>query len=260
MAECDRDGREVFLDAYAVGELAPVVQRALLERGLTAARALAATDPVPPGLLPRDPYAPSQDVWQVVSASFVGDLAYADVLSDLGFRPIRRFWRMLLDLSSTLPAEPPAPAGVSRRSVAGDGDRRALHALFNASFAEHFGSTHERAFDAWIAASRHSRAPIPSAGGSRPSTVRMSACASSTTRRRSSARDTCAPSAWSRTRVGAGSADGCWRARRRMPSAVGGPASRSLCDGENTTGATALYESVGFATRQVIDVWCYPLT
>ena len=31
-------------------------------------------------------------------------------------------------------------------------------------------------------------------------------------------------------------------------------------DGENTTGATALYESVGFSTRQVIDLWCYPLT
>ena len=75
VAECDRDGREVFLDAYGVGELAPVVQRALLERGLAAARALAAADPVPPGLLPDDPYALSQDVWQVVSANFAGDRA-----------------------------------------------------------------------------------------------------------------------------------------------------------------------------------------
>ena len=30
-------------------------------------------------------------------------------------------------------------------------------------------------------------------------------------------------------------------------------------DGENTTGATALYDSMGFVQRSAFDVWCYPL-
>ena len=130
VAERDLDGREVFLDAYAVGETASVVQRALLERGLAAAGELARAHPAPAGPPASDPYDLAPDIWQAVSASFAADRAYADVLSGLGFRPIRRFWRMLLDLASVSPTEPPAPAGVSRRVVSGDDDRRALHALF----------------------------------------------------------------------------------------------------------------------------------
>lgn len=259
VAECDRDGREVFLDAYAVGELSTVVQRALLDHGLTAARALATADPVPPGLLPDDPYALSQDVWQVVSASFAGDGAYADVLSDLGFRPIRRFWRMLLDLSSTLPGEPPAPAGVSRRSVAGEGDRRALHALFNASFAEHFGNTHEREFEAWIAGLE----ALPGADPERWWIATLDGedvglCILDDSKeefgegyvRTLGVVEDARGRGIGRWLLECAAADAVRRGRTGLALAV---------DGENTTGATALYESVGFETRQVIDLWCYPL-
>ena len=259
VAERDLDGREVFLDAYAVGELSPVVQRALLEHGLTAARTLATADPVSRGLLPHDLYALSQDVWQVVSASFAGDRAYAVVLSDLGFRPIRRFWRMLLDLSSTLPGEPPAPAGVSRRSVGGEGDRRALHALFNASFAEHFGHTHEREFEDWIAG-------VEALPGTDPGRwwiatldgTDVGLCILDDSKeefgegyvRTLGVVEGARGRGIGRWLLACAAADSVRRGRTGLALAV---------DGENTTGATALYESVGFATRQVIDLWCYPL-
>ncbi len=151
VAERDLDGREVFLDAYAVGETASVVQRALLERGLAAAGELARAHPAPVGPPTGDPYDLAPDTWQAVSASFVADRAYADVLSGLGFRPIRRFWRMLLDLASAH-ADGTACAGgreparrVRRRTIGGCCTR-----CSRTSFAEHFGA-HERGFEEWIA-------------------------------------------------------------------------------------------------------------
>ena len=43
-------------------------------------------------------------------------------------------------------------------------------------------------------------------------------------------------------------------ARQRGRTAIG-----LAVDGANTTGATALYESVGYRIRQEIDLYCYPL-
>ena len=47
-----------------------------------------------------------------------------------------------------------------------------------------------------------------------------------------------------------GAADAVRRGRSAIALAV---------DGANTTGATALYESAGYAIRQEIDVYCYPI-
>ncbi len=260
VAERDLDAREVFLDAFAVGEQSSVVLRALLERGLAAAGGLADDDPVTPAQPPDDAYSLSQDVWQVVSASLGGDHAYADVLAGLGYRPIRRFWRMLLDLASVAPEAPPAPAGVSRRSVAGDADRRILHALFNESFTDHFGNTHERAFDEWIAA-------IEALPGTDPERWWIASlegrdvglCIMDDSKeefgegyvRTLGVVESARGRGIGRWLLECAAADSVARGRSGLALAV---------DGENTTGATVLYESVGFATRQVIDVWCYPLT
>lgn len=258
-AEIDRHGREIFLDAFAIGDSASAVQCALLERGLVTAARLAAADRAPGLPATADPYVLSPLIWQVVSAAYEQDTQYREVLTGLGLRPIRRFWRMLLDLAGTPSDPPPAPPGVSMRVVDGEDDRRVMHRLFCESFAEHFGSSHDRPFEDWIATLEglpgtdpfrwwlalldgrpvgiclldDSKADfgegyvrtlgvIPSARG-RGIATWLLACAA---------------------------ADSVARGRTGLALSV---------DGENTTGATVLYTSVGFATRQVIDVWCYPL-
>jgi len=258
-AEIDRHGREMFLDAFAIGDHAVALQRALLTRGISTASQVAAADPVASAAEVDNPYELSPDIWQVVSAAYEQDEAYRDVLVSLGFRPIRRFWRMLQDLSATPPERPEAPEGVALRIVDGDADRRLMHELFCESFAEHFGSSNDRPFEDWIATvealpgtdpsrwwiATHNGQPVgicllddskaefgegyvrtlgvvPAARGRGVATWLL-ACAA---------------------------ADSAARGRTGLALSV---------DGENTTGATALYTSVGFATRQVIDVWCYPL-
>ena len=148
---------------------------------------------------------------------------------------------------------------MSRRSVAGEGDRRALHALFNASFAEHFGNTHEREFEAWIAGIE----ALPGADPERWWIATLDGedvglCILDDSKeefgegyvRTLGVVEDARGRGIGRWLLECAAADAVRRGRTGLALAV---------DGENTTGATALYESVGFETRQVIDVWCYPL-
>jgi ribosomal protein S18 acetylase RimI-like enzyme len=143
--------------------------------------------------------------------------------------------------------------------VDGDADRRLIHALYCESFAEHFGSSNDRPFDDWIAS-------VEGLPGTDPSRW------------------------WIATLDGkpvgicllddskAEFGEGYVRTLGVIPAARGrGIATWLLAcaaadcvergrtgialsvDGANTTGATVLYASVGYSTRQVIDVWCYPL-
>lgn len=259
VVELDTDGREVFLDAYAVGGMAAAVQRALIERGLAAAGELAHTHPAPAGTPVDDPYVLAPGIWQAASASFAADGAYAEVLADLGFRPIRRFWRMLLDLAAREPIEPLAPEGVSKRVVSGDEDRRMLHALFTESFAEHFGA-HERGFDEWMA----SVEALPGADPTRWWIATLDGtdvglCILDDSKaefdegyvRTLGVLESARGRGIGRWLLECAAADAVARERTGLALAV---------DGENATGATALYESVGFTVRHAIDVWCQPLS
>jgi ribosomal protein S18 acetylase RimI-like enzyme len=187
------------------------------------------------------------------------DLAYGAVLGAAGFRPVRRFWRMSLDLAGRSTAEPDAPAGVTVRVAVTDADRRVIHALEQDSFAEHFGSGHDEAYEQWLenleARPGHDpdRCWIASLDG-----VPVGLCildhslaefGDDHVRRLGvvqSAR---------------GRGIGRWLLERAAAQAAaqGHRALALSVDGENTTGATALYESVGFVTGHVVDVWCYPL-
>jgi ribosomal protein S18 acetylase RimI-like enzyme len=259
VAELDLLGREVFLDAYALGPDSARLLLELLESGMADAAELARDQPAPPGPRPEDPYQLSQDVWQVVSASFAADRQYAGVLARLGFRAIRRFWRMLQDLTDVTATPPPAPAGVTRRVVEGESDRRSLHAVFSTSFADHFGSTHDQPYDQWIA----SVSALPGADPERwwiasldGADVGLCIVDDSKAEFGEGYVRTLGviPSARgrgiARWLLACAAADSVARGRSGLALAV---------DGENATGATELYESVGFSTRQVIDVWCYPL-
>lgn len=68
-----------------------------------------------------------------------------------GGREIRHFWRMTIDLDDAPPPVPPAPPGVTLRHPRDDeDDLRAVHAIVETSFADHFGHTDDRTYDEWI--------------------------------------------------------------------------------------------------------------
>ncbi len=258
-AEIDRHGREMFLDAFAIGEHAVDVQRELLTRGLGAAVQVAALDPATDTSQIANPYELSPDVWQVVSAAYEQDEEYRLVLTSLGFRPIRRFWRMLQDLSSTASERPEPPPGVALRVVDGEDDRRLMHALFCVSFAEHFGSSNDRPFEEWMA----SVEGLPGADPERWWIATLDGqpvgiCLLDDSKAEFG-------EGYVRTLgvvpAGRGRGVATWLlACAAADCAARGRTAIALSvDGENTTGATALYASVGYVTRQVIDVWCYPL-
>jgi ribosomal protein S18 acetylase RimI-like enzyme len=258
--EFDRHGREFFLDAYSLGTARSTIARALLEDGLRTAVGIATADPVPSGTgVPEDPYELSPDIWQVVGGTFAQDHEYVRVLQSLGFRPIRRFWRMLCDLADAPDAEPDPPAGVTKRVVSGESDRRLLHELFETSFAEHFGSTHDEPFEEWIARVEASPGNDPSRWwiaelDGRP----VGLCILDDSKAEFG-------EGYVRTlgvlKEARGRGIGRWLLQCGAVDAVQrGRSSIALTvDGANTTGATALYESVGYAIRQEIDVYCYPL-
>jgi mycothiol synthase len=87
-----------------------------------------------------------QHVHVLRSSVYAGDERAHSLLGDRGFRPVRSFYRMVIDL----PSAPPAPAwpdGITIRRLR-HGEERLLHVVIEDSFAEHWG--HERRdFDEW---------------------------------------------------------------------------------------------------------------
>jgi mycothiol synthase len=258
-AELDIPGREVFLDAFAVGPRAAELQRLLLAGGLAAVANVAEQDTAATTQGIDDPYAMSEAFWQVLTAAFSQDMGYAEQIQLLGFRPIRRFWRMLCQLDGLQSVEPAAPAGVSKRVVSGEVDERLLHRLFQESFAEHFGYTVDEPFDDWIervranAGNREDGWWIAELDG-RP--VAMCIVDDSKADFDEGYVRTLGVLSDARGRgigrwlLGCSAVDAVARGRKAIGLAV---------DGANTSGATALYESVGYRTRQEVDLYCYPL-
>jgi GNAT superfamily N-acetyltransferase len=259
LVELDRHGRDVFLDAYAPAPDRVDVLIELLEDGLASARAIAADDPADgrdaDGSPVRDPHRPTPGVWQAEAGSYGQDEGYATALAATGFAVVRRFWRMRRELSGLDSVEPAPPAGVTRRTVAGHADRRVLHALFSASFAEHYGTSHDRPYDEWIA----SLDAVPGVDPSRwwiasLDGVDVALCILDDSReslgcgyvRTLGVLPDARGRGIARWLLGCAAADAVARGRSAITLTV---------DGENTTGATALYESVGYAIDEVIDVW-----
>jgi ribosomal protein S18 acetylase RimI-like enzyme len=258
-ADLDRDAREVFLDAFAIGERANELQRLLLQGGLAAAGNVAADDNEASSVGVEDPLLMTERFWQVLAASFIDDSALAAVLSSLGFTPIRRFWRMLCDLKDVSAIEPQAPDGATRRVVAGEADERVLHRLFHDSFSEHFGHTVEESYESWIARVRANPGNredgwwIAELDG-QP----VAMCIVDDSKADFGEGYVRTLGVLERAR---GRGIGRWLLECAAADAVrrGRTAIALAVDGANTTGATALYESVGYRTRQVIELYCYPL-
>ena len=257
--ENEVDGREIFIDAYALGPQRRELLDELLQRGLASARAVAAADVdarVPQGA---DPLEMDAAFWQVTTATYTTDHVYADAIEAAGFTSVRTYWRMILDLDGWSPETPVSPSGVTKRVVEGEADQRLLLRLRNESFADHFGETFERNFDDYLA--------------------------------QLLATDGCDPSRWwiaelngepvglcilddSKAEFDEGyvrtlgivpSARGLGIARWLLQCAAADAVTREssglalTVDGRNTTGATRLYESVGFRIRQQLDLYCHPI-
>lgn len=257
-AELDADGREIYVDSYAVGPDAISIDRLLLSTGLAAAREHARARST--GLaVPSDPFALTTDLWQVLGGCPVPDVAHAQVLAELGFRPVRCFWRMRWDLAGVDSVAPPPPPGVSRRRADGEADRRAVHRIFNESFAAHFGHTHDSVFEQWIAEieALHGHDPDQWYLGTLDGDV-VAVCLCDDSRadigsgyvRTLGVVERARGRGIARWLLQCAAADAVTKGRTGLALAV---------DGENATGATALYESVGFVQTKAVDLWCLPV-
>ncbi len=134
--EHDPTAAETWVDVYADPQRVtePIIA-AGLTHGLDAARAHRTSHSEAP-------------VWTVRSGCFGSDTALVRGLEVAGFTHVRRFSRMRIDLSSAaLPAYAPAlPDGVTLVTVRSDAERRRLHAVQQASFADHWNHV-ERSFE-----------------------------------------------------------------------------------------------------------------
>ena len=263
LVELDRHGRDIFLDAYAPVPDRPEALAVLLRDGLSSARAIAQDDPADgrdaDGEPVRDPHRPTPGVWQVEAGSYGQDAGYAAALTATGFAVRRRFWRMRQELAGVESSEPTPPAGVTRRAVTVEDDRRSLHALFCATFAEHYGSSHDRPYDEWMASLEATPGVDPSGWWiASLDGADVALCILDDSReslglgyvRTLGVLPEVRGRGVARWLLGCAAADAVRRGRSAIMLTV---------DGENTTGATALYESVGYRIDEVIDLWSQPL-
>lgn len=255
IVEVDRHAREVFADVFAIGDERAAWLRLLVQRAVAHAHARAAEDPGPPTVA--DPFVVSPEVWQVLVAHQAEDATFAAVAGELGFRPARRFWRMHRAVTAADATIPEAPPGVGLRAAEGPDDERLVHALAQESFSEHFGFA-PTPFEEWMAQLRANAGVDPTrwwialADG-----VAVGVCLLDDSRAEFG-------DSYVRTLGVVSAARGRGIARWLLGRAIADAASRGrtgiglTVDGENTTGAVALYESVGFTARRVIDLAVRP--
>lgn len=234
--ELDRESAHTYIDAYATPAHATTLYPAILDVGMEAAARTA----------PRLP-------WRVESAAFAGDEPLRAALAARTFTTTRRFWRMRLDFDG--PVEPqPAPDGLRVRPIAGEDDRQLLHALFEESFAQHFGFA-PRPYDEWIAWHDRRRDSRPDLMWiAEDDGVPVAFCVTDDSR---VAEDL----AYIRSIGVIPAARGRGIARWLLSTAFaqaqreGRSGAALAVDSENTTGATRLYDSLGMRPTQIIDVF-----
>jgi mycothiol synthase len=77
------------------------------------------------------------------------DRAVHQILESRGYREVRHFWQMRIDLPQTF-APPASPEGIRVRTFLPGQDDRAVHRTIEDSFAEHWGWV-PRSFEEWAA-------------------------------------------------------------------------------------------------------------
>ena len=257
--EKEDPAREVFLDVYAIGSRREEVMSTLMTHGVEQARRVAVDDVE--AFLPADsdPLEMNAGFWQATAATYTTDTAYVGVIEAHGFVPVRSFWRMILPLSDWSSTPPVAPPGVTVRVVDGEGDQRAMVRLRNESFADHYGETVVHDFEDYLPRLLETPGCDPSRWWiAELDGEPVALCILDDSKIEFD-------ESYVRTLGVVTSARGRGIARWLLQLAAADAVERGLAglalsvDGANTTGATRLYESVGFRTRQQIDLYCYPL-
>jgi mycothiol synthase len=82
------------------------------------------------------------------TSTLAADRGAAELVDGLGYRAVRHFYRMAIDLDGP-PPEPVWPAGFTVSTMRA-GEERAVHAVVEETFAEHWGHA-ERTFEEWSA-------------------------------------------------------------------------------------------------------------
>lgn len=191
------------------------------------------------------------------SFCFANDARMRAELEAQGFREVRRYWRMRIDHGAR-PAHDPLPEGYALGVAApGEPTQRAIHAVSNAAFAEHFDSTplpfeRWRAFmtgptsdpEQWTVATHAGRVVGFAIGSNRYAPLAQGYVASL---------------AVLAEHRGRGLARALLRARFDDDLSRGFTATALHCDSENTTGATRVYEAVGMRVDQELVVFHQPL-
>jgi ribosomal protein S18 acetylase RimI-like enzyme len=134
--ERDDTQRETWVDVYIDPRRDHDLTPAALAHGLRAARG--------------HREAAAADTWTARTGCFASDERLIAAVEEAGFVRERRFWRMRIDLATAvLPAQDGLPAGVVIRAVDDEAGRRALHAVAQESFRDHWNHG-ERDFDSWM--------------------------------------------------------------------------------------------------------------
>lgn len=240
--ERDAAARLVFADAYSLPGLDTDVLAPLVAMGIAAGGRLSEGEPG----------------WQMEAGALAKDVAACSVLEASGYVQVRRFWQMGVDLADSPVIEPVPPLGVTKSVAAGERDRRLLHSIHESAFAEHFGSV-ARPYEQWLAWHNNRQDAAPdlwwlawldgesvaeitqdhSRDGVNAAYVRSLGVA-----------PTARGLGIGRWLLKCAFADAARRGRKQMCLTV---------DSDNTTGATALYESVGMVSEVVIDLFRRPI-
>ena len=242
VVERDTVARRFYIDAYCTPGLEATVLDPLVAMGIDAASRLCEGEPG----------------WDLEACVFEPDAASAGILQAHGYVSARRFWQMRIDLAGYPQAEPPAPSGVTSAIAWSEADRRSLHAVANSAFAEHFGSV-AHSFEDWLAGfgDRRDAAPellwLASLDGEPVADITQDHSREAVN------------GAYVRTLGVVPKARGLGIGRWLLECALVDAALRGreraslTVDSENSTGATALYESVGMTADVVMVVYRRPL-
>ena len=239
--ERDIATRTFFVDSYAAPTHGQRILPSLVATGVAAVRPLA-----------------TDGDWKMEAGAFAQDEVYIEVLEEAGFREVRRFWRMVIDLGPEHASVPHPPEGVTRTVVATDDDRALLHRIDEESFAEHFGFAPRpyEEFLSWFGGRRDARPDLWWLAWLHGRPVGLCVMDDSHVERGAGHVRTLGVLREAR---GRGIASWLLRSAFAQAAREGRRAVTLTVDAENTTGATALYEGVGMRAEQVIVLYRRPL-